>query len=129
MEDVGRRGFTASHELCLAVARATVRKPSNGGATIALQVGEHLADKLAEELAGMLKEVLPAAITDSIAGDLLQGADEVAGFTGIDRRAVYHLAQTRKLPVFRMGTVICARKSTLMRWIEEQEAKSMGAAA
>lgn len=57
------------------------------------------------------------------------GADKVAEYTGQDRRSIYHLAQTGKIPVFRMGSQICARKSTLLRWIEEQEAKAMGTAA
>ncbi len=59
-----------------------------------------------------------------IANDLLRGADEIALYLFGDRRLrrkVYHLAQTSNLPVFRLGSMICARKSVLLKWIEEQE--------
>ncbi len=61
---------------------------------------------------------------DTIKGDLLEGADEIARFMFDDpgkRRKIYHLADKAELPVFRLGTVICARKSTLMAWIESRE--------
>jgi len=59
-----------------------------------------------------------------LADDMLRGADEIAEHLFGDRRArrkVYHLAETSRLPVFRMGSVLCARKTTLLRWIEDQE--------
>ena len=109
----------------LEVAKATVQKPAHvGGNTIAEQVGDHLADKLAVELAAMLADVMPAAVVETLSADLLHGADEIRKFTGLDRRSVYNLAQTSRIPVFRMGAVICARKSTLLRWIAEQEGRA-----
>lgn len=62
-----------------------------------------------------------------LADDMLQGAEAIGTFMGMEPRQVYH--QRKRLPTFKIGALICARKSTLMRWIEEQEAKSMGAAA
>ena len=56
--------------------------------------------------------------------DLLRGADEIAEFLFGDRRArrkVYHLVTTSNLPVFKLGSMICARKSVLLQWIEDQE--------
>ena len=56
--------------------------------------------------------------------DLLEGADQIAGFLYGDpkkRSKVYHLADNKKLPVFKIGKTICARKSTLLAWIAEQE--------
>ena len=58
------------------------------------------------------------------ARDLLRGADEIAAYlfgTESDRRKVYHLVATSKLPIFKLGSMICARRSVLMRWIEAQE--------
>jgi hypothetical protein len=52
--------------------------------------------------------------------DLLRGAAAIAIFLLNDpkqRRAIYHMFETRRLPAFRLGTRIYARKSTLMRWI------------
>lgn len=59
-----------------------------------------------------------------LAEDLLRGADEIAEFffgSSKERRKIYHLAESSRLPVFRMGSVLCARRSRLLAWIEEQE--------
>ena len=68
------------------------------------------------------------AATDmpSIGDDLLRGADEIAKFVFGDvkhRRKVYYLTGDAKkgLPYFKMGSLVCARKSTLLNWIAEQE--------
>jgi hypothetical protein len=77
------------------------------------------------EVAGLMTgEVRP------LSEDLLKGADEIAEFFYGDRkqrRKIYHLAETSRLPVFRLGTVLCARKSQLMAWIEAQERASVAA--
>jgi hypothetical protein len=60
------------------------------------------------------------------AQDLLRGADEITKFLFGDpklRRKVYHLAATSNLPVFKLGAMICARKSVLLKWITEQESR------
>lgn len=63
--------------------------------------------------------------TSDFSNDLLRGAREIARFLFGDEkyaRRVFHLHTAGKLPVFRMGTAgICARKSTLLRFLEEQE--------
>jgi hypothetical protein len=58
------------------------------------------------------------------ASDLLRGADEIAEFLFGDRklrRRIYHLVATSKLPVFKLGSTICARRSVLLKWIRDQE--------
>jgi hypothetical protein len=58
------------------------------------------------------------------ANDLLRGADEIAQFLFGDRkyrRKVYHLVATSNLPHFKLGAMICARKSVLLQWIKDQE--------
>ena len=62
----------------------------------------------------------------TLADDLLRGADAIAIFVFGDakaRRKVYYYAGEAKvrMPTFRLGNVICARKSTLRNWIEIQE--------
>lgn len=62
----------------------------------------------------------------TIGDDLLRGAEEIAHFLYGDRkhrRKVYYNASgaTVGMPVFRIGSVICARKSKLLAWIELQE--------
>ena len=54
----------------------------------------------------------------------LRGAEEIAAFlygSGHERRKVYHLVETARLPHFRLGNLVCARRTTLMAWIEDQE--------
>ena len=67
----------------------------------------------------------PAPIPDAkLADDLLRGADEIAEYLygdGSQRRKVYHRAETSRLPIFRLGSVLCARRSILIQWIAEQE--------
>ena len=61
--------------------------------------------------------------------DLLSGADKIAVFMYNDkkkRRSVYHLSDTTDIPIFRVGSQLCARKSQIIAWIEEQEAKQRG---
>jgi hypothetical protein len=64
-----------------------------------------------------------------MADDLLRGADEIADFfygNKEQRRKVYHLVATSNLPVFKLGAMICARKSILLQWIADQERHSTG---
>ena len=63
-----------------------------------------------------------------LGGELLEGADEIAEFMFGDprkRRKVYHLAENSKLPVFRLGSTLCARRSVLLSWIEDQERRAV----
>jgi hypothetical protein len=63
---------------------------------------------------------------NELASDILRGADEIAEFIfgeRGDRRKVYYLAECSRLPVFRLGSVLCARKSVLLHWISEQESR------
>jgi hypothetical protein len=59
-----------------------------------------------------------------ISDDLLNGADEIAKFlfgSNASRRKVYYLASHTRIPVFRIGSVLCARRSVLLNWIAGQE--------
>ncbi|KAA0576817.1 helix-turn-helix domain-containing protein [Azospirillum sp. Sh1] len=67
----------------------------------------------------------PAVLAD----DILKGVKDIAKFTGLTERSVYHIAAAGRLPVFKLGATICARKSTILAWIQEQEAKAGQAVA
>lgn len=60
--------------------------------------------------------------TATVSGDVLQGAGQIARFLGINRRSVYYYIERRELPVYRFGSQIFARRSTLLRHIEKLEA-------
>lgn len=64
-----------------------------------------------------------AASLDVRADDILEGAAAFAKYlfgSREFRRKVYYLTEA-KLPVFRLGSVLCARKSVLAGFIKGQE--------
>jgi len=64
-----------------------------------------------------------------LSDDLLTGADAIAEFMFGDaarRRRVYYLVECGRLPVFRVGQTLFARKSTLLAWVARQEAQAIG---
>src|ERR1700733_14258398 len=58
---------------------------------------------------------------EGLANDLLRGADEIAEFlfgtSASGRRKIYYLAECTKIPIFRIGSVLHARRSVLLDWI------------
>lgn len=88
-----------------------------------LQVARGEAARLASNVSST---PMPLEVTPTLAPDLLRGADQIAAFlygSATERKKVYHLVQTARLPVFRLGSLLCARRSVLLAWIEEQETR------
>ena len=68
----------------------------------------------------------PVEDKPTLAPDLLRGAHQIAAFlygSATERKKVYHLVQNARLPVFRLGSLLCARRSVLLAWIDEQETR------
>jgi hypothetical protein len=62
----------------------------------------------------------------TLADDLLEGASAIALFLygrADKRRRVYRLMESKgkRPPIFSAGRTLTARKSSLMRWFEQQE--------
>ena len=89
--------------------------------------------KLLCQMDGRTDKSLPASAAHipqvgTLAGDILHGADQIAAFLYGDkthRRKVYNLVETGRMPHFRLGANICARRSALLRWIETQEEQKL----
>jgi hypothetical protein len=65
-------------------------------------------------------------VQPDFANDLLRGAEAIAEFLYGSRelrRNIYHLVATSNLPVFKLGSMICARKSALLKFVADQEAR------
>jgi hypothetical protein len=74
----------------------------------------------------------------TVADDLLEGAVAIGRFLVANSKAakrlsdkqlarkIYHLVSTSRLPVFRLGSKICARRSALLAWIKRQEERRSG---
>lgn len=60
---------------------------------------------------------------DHIEGDLLMGADAIGRFLGVTRRQTYRLVYDGIIPSFKLGGTVAARKSSLAKWLDEQEKK------
>jgi len=75
----------------------------------------------------MEPNTVPNDTTQPLADDILRGANEIAKFLfgeRASRRKVYYLAECTRIPVFRLGSVLCARRSVLLNWISGQESRS-----
>ncbi len=62
-----------------------------------------------------------------LAEDVIRGADAIAAEVFGDRkqrRRIYHLCETSQFPHFKLGSVLCARRSVILAWIESQERKN-----
>jgi hypothetical protein len=78
----------------------------------------------------------PARSPPDLADDLLEGAEAIAGFMFGDPsavRAIYRLSTEtsveHRAPFFKLGSnTLCARRSTLIKWIEAKERARLAAA-
>jgi hypothetical protein len=79
---------------------------------------------LAPAIAAHLMRLAPAHY--DLADDLLHGVDAIDGFTGLGTNRIYYLASRDPpaLPIFRLGNIICGRKSAILAWIAEQERRA-----
>jgi excisionase family DNA binding protein len=55
---------------------------------------------------------------------LLYGANAIADYLGIKRRVAYHLIETERIPHFKVGKTVCARRSRLLAAMERLEEQS-----
>jgi excisionase family DNA binding protein len=53
--------------------------------------------------------------------DLLYGSRSIAEFLGIKPRAAEHLIEQKRIPYFKIGRTVCARRSRLMAALDELE--------
>lgn len=58
-----------------------------------------------------------------LASDLIKGCKAASAFTGLPERTIYHLAESGKVPVIRMGKrMLLFRKSDLERAFSTEQA-------
>ena len=55
--------------------------------------------------------------------DLLYGCPRIAEHLGLTEDQIYHLARMKRIPTFKVGRTLCARRSTLAAAIDELEAE------
>lgn len=60
--------------------------------------------------------------------DLLYGAKAIAEYLQLTCAVVYHLVAEKRIPVFKIGGKVAARRATLSAWLAEQEQAGRAAA-
>ncbi|MCW6513106.1 hypothetical protein [Lichenifustis flavocetrariae] len=53
--------------------------------------------------------------------DVVAGAKRIAPIVGMTERQTYHHAQAGRLPVWKVGQTLFARRSVLLAWLRERE--------
>ncbi len=61
--------------------------------------------------------------------DLLVGAGEIGAFLKCSERRAWYMLEKKNIPAFKIGKKWHARRSTLLRFIEEQEQHTLSAGA
>jgi hypothetical protein len=62
-----------------------------------------------------------AETRDERGGEVLYGASAIAQFLGIDETPTRHLIAKGVIPTFKIGAKVCARRRTLVAWLDDQE--------
>ncbi|MCP3476697.1 DNA-binding protein [Bradyrhizobium sp. CCGUVB1N3] len=78
----------------------------------------------------MEPNAVPQNPEDELGDDMLEGARAITKFlykkvTQRRLRKVYYLAQKSNLPIFRLGSVLHARRSELLKFITSQEERAV----
>lgn len=59
--------------------------------------------------------------TPNATSDLLYGAHAIANFLGIKLRSAQHLIETKRIPYFKIGKTVAARRSKLIAALDAPE--------
>ena len=73
----------------------------------------------------------PECQSNSTADDLTYGADRIGDIIGMSAKQIYYLADPHRLkrnrmPIIRIGSRLCARRSKLLAWLEAREREAAG---
>jgi len=60
--------------------------------------------------------------TPNVTADLLYGMQAIADFLGIKRSVAYHLAATQRIPTFKIGKTVCARRLKILAALDALDA-------
>jgi len=59
-----------------------------------------------------------------LASDMVWGAAAIGRVLGMTRRQVYHACDQQYLPIFKVGSTVVCRRSTMMEYITAREKKN-----
>jgi len=68
---------------------------------------------------GATPDTLPS---HPVSAGLLYGVPAIAAFLDMEEPQARHLCDNGTVPTFKIGRIVCARRSTIVAWLEEREA-------
>jgi hypothetical protein len=91
-----------------------------------------MAEKLGSALDRLKGVASPLEATTPVevpgAADVLYGVKAIAAFFGTPVKATRHRVEADEIPTFKMGRIVCARRSALSVWLAERQANTQAAA-
>lgn len=68
-------------------------------------------------------------MVETVQGDMLIGAADIASYIGRNVRWVYYASEKKLLPIFKVGALLHMRKSTYQAHLARLEAAAIGGEA
>jgi excisionase family DNA binding protein len=81
---------------------------------IAIDIGDELVEQIARRAAELIAERQVARKEDA----WLRGADKIAAYIDCPRSRVYALASAHRIPIYRDGSALIAKRSELDTWLQ-----------
>jgi excisionase family DNA binding protein len=78
----------------------------------------NVADELVERIAQRAAELLTEQSSEPVEDTLLRGADKIAAYIDCPRSRVYALASAKRIPIYRDGSALIAKRSELDTWLQ-----------
>jgi excisionase family DNA binding protein len=78
----------------------------------------NVADELVERIAQRAAELLTEQSSEPVEDTWLRGADKIAAYIDCPRSRVYALASAKRIPIYRDGSALIAKRSELDTWLQ-----------
>jgi len=81
-------------------------------------ISVNVADELVERIAQRAAELLAKQSSEPTEDAWLRGADKIAAYIDCPRSRVYALASANRIPIYRDGSALIAKRSELDAWLQ-----------
>lgn len=77
----------------------------------------------------MMSDAVQTITNDRSEADVVWGAEQIARLLGLSKRQIYHLVDTGRLPIGKLGGRLFAKRSTLSAFLDRLSAHDAGGEA
>jgi excisionase family DNA binding protein len=81
-------------------------------------ISVNVADELVERIAHRAAQLLAEQSGEPAEDAWLRGADKIAAYIDCPRSRVYALASANRIPIYRDGSALIAKRSELDTWLQ-----------